>query len=147
LFCMTHEAHRLAVHLSHLALFVKHDVRIDRGILLQEVALKADNSPVRIGTASQESRSCADRSFVDIMAGEAPYLSCIERERISGGLGGLYTDRMVVFPVVMAVNADRGRIGALFKGSETRLRFCVRMAVRAQPVRTLLRTHAILRLP
>lgn len=147
LFSMAHEAHGLAVHRSHLAMFVKHDVRIDRGILFHEVALKADNSSVRIGPSPQERRPCTNRTTVDIMAREAPYLSSIERERISRGLGGLETDGMVVFTVIMAVKADRGWIAALFKGSEARFRFCVRMAVGAQPVRTLLRTHSVLRLP
>jgi hypothetical protein len=102
---MAEEANRLAVNLQDSASFVQHDMWIDLRILVFRMTLKADLYQISIGTSPQE--VCTPSGMVLMMAGQTLDRSAIERERKVLRIGGSDIDRMVVFPVLMAVKALR----------------------------------------
>ncbi len=110
------------------------------------MAFKADFPPVRVGASPQESRPFTRRIPVNIMAGEAPDLSFVEREDVSRGNGRLDIDRMVVLSVVVAVTTDRGWIVAMCKGSGARFWFRGHMTTHAKAVRIFVRQRRLRRL-
>jgi hypothetical protein len=99
---MADETNRPTVYYNDLAIVVKHFMRIDLGVRIFRMTFKADFPTIAIRTATQKLGACI--MVIDV-AGQTFYFPIEKWKRVGVGISGRNIDRMVVCPVIMAVEA------------------------------------------
>ena len=113
--CMADETDRPTVYDNDLAIVVKHFMRIDLGVLIFRMTLKADFPSIAIRTSTQKLGAC---NMVIDVAGQTFYFPIEKWERVGFRISGCNIDRMVVFLVIVAVEALLRRIDACLSCGE-----------------------------
>jgi hypothetical protein len=100
---MAEETNRLPIHAEYIATAIQHDVGIDLRVFFLGMTLIAEVPRVDIRTSTQE--IYAPSSGALNVAGQTHDLPVIKRERVVGRLRRNNTDRVMIFPVFIALKA------------------------------------------